>query len=237
MRESNHLPWMGRIMATAVMVLVGLGAFAGSVEAQTTFYPYTNAAAWWNAYDCDAMKVLIPKDLGADTAVGGTGDDADESTANHEKRVCVMWPGLATAERLVIENFLMGNGQPGGQQVVDRGPGNAGFMDHKSWWAAQGTAGTADAANCLVKQRYTATTGLAGSEGALPADMQFKATPATAVDVCDAYDRLRSGALNAVNRAGNALSGTSSSTTTDEDEAPALPLAAHVKSLGTGAER
>ena len=41
MRKTNNLPWMGRTVVVAIMALVGLGAFAGSAQAQgTTFFDF-----------------------------------------------------------------------------------------------------------------------------------------------------------------------------------------------------
>ena len=60
-------------------MLVGLGVFAGSASALgTTVYDYDMYLAWWDSFDCDEMKVILPRKTGATPA---------ESASAHTGRV------------------------------------------------------------------------------------------------------------------------------------------------------
>ncbi len=190
-------------MATAIMVLVGLGVFAGSAAAQgTTFYDFDDAEAWWNYFDCDAMRVILGTGGAADAAV----EKASESSA------CKMFSGLTRAERRIIEDFVDG---------TMTGP----FENTKMWWNANGQTG--DGADCVHRQQFVgvlpldatdADGFLAQTEDSNGADNQL---------YCRAFDGtggLRPAELDMVNEVGMAISGRGGMMT-DEEEAPALPLA------------
>jgi hypothetical protein len=192
-RESNRSFWLGRVAATAIMVLVGLGLFAGSAAAQVTFYEYDDAAAWWAYFDCDAMKMIIPA-------------AEDETSAKHEERACSpTLAGLERPERRAIEDFI---------DSLENGPlKNAeAFWDH------------ATNASCLNRARIVGRTGLEVAD-VTEDDADDIAAPVsgtrTNVLYCSAYDDLGSGERAEVSMIAMALSGAD---TTDEEDAPALPL-------------
>ena len=201
-RESNRSFWLGRVAATAIMVLVGLGVFAGSAAAQTMVYDYDDGEAWWNAYGCPEMMILLPAYADGD----GPGDlTAVETDANHEKRVCVMYDELPTRDKLVIESFI-------GSTDTDA------HATHKAWWGAQEVVDRQILGGAL----RIAADGSSGSFGygaqtSTAADDGF----ATAFD--PTYDDLGATVKAIVNAAGTALSGRGMMT--DDEEAPALPLA------------
>ena len=168
MRKTHNLPWMGRTAVAGIVALVGLGLFAGSASAQTMVYDYDNAMAWWNAYDCPAMKVLLPRYADGDGP--GTGTDA-ETTANHEKRVCVMWPDLPLRDRLVIETFI-------GSTMTNNHESN------KDWWTANPGAVTRQilaGANSIV----AVADGLTGAAGSYNGDQN---TAAATTGFATAFD-------------------------------------------------
>ena len=83
-----------RTLFTLGALLVGFGLFAGPAAAQVTFYEYDNAAAWWEYFDCDEMKVIIPR-------------APDESAGDHEDRACSpTLRGLKRPEMRAIEDFV-----------------------------------------------------------------------------------------------------------------------------------
>lgn len=186
-KTKDQLPWMGRAAVTAIMVLVGLGVFAGSASAQgTTVYDFDDTEAWWNAYKCAAMKVIIPIDTGSITA--------DETAAAHERRVCVMYDDLHPSDQLLLFNFINGDTHESEMQVGVEG-----------WWDANsGDGGTA----CLTRQK------LAGQTSVSASGVVDTGAPQ---DFCEDYDRLRPDAKEVVDRAGMALAGLGPNmTTTDE---------------------
>ena len=212
MRESNHLPcWMGRTVVTAIMVLVGLGVFAGSASAQTTVYDYDMYLAWWDSFNCDEMKVLLPQKTGASPA---------ETTANHAKRVCVGSDELNLDDRVILRDFIEGT-------MHDN------YESYKMWWDANSAA---DNACSYQQQALAGQVPLAAADGtALTINITGgTSTPAASTDgmdedYCGAYDRLRATALARVTKSGGALSGRTMMTDTEDDEedmadAPALPL-------------
>ncbi len=109
MRKTNNLPWIGRTVATAIMVLGSLGVLAGSAAAQTTVYDYDDYEAWWDSFECTQKKnLLLP------TA-------AETTDAAHEARVCVGSADLAPQEEIIISSFI---------QATPNGP----FENNKAWW-------------------------------------------------------------------------------------------------------
>ena len=197
MRESNHLPWMGRIMATAIMVLVGLGVFAGSVAAQTVVYDYDDYRAWWDSFDCDEMKTLLPQ-------MTSGARNADETDDEHEDRVCSMSSGIAPEDLIILRTFIEDN--------TMNGP----YKDNEAWWGANGT----DEGNTRnVRQALAGRIAISNVSGTF----ELAAAEDDENDYSDDYDRLRSTPMARIAKSGNALSGQSGMMT--EEDAPALPLA------------
>ena len=208
MRKTKNLPWMGRTAVAGIVALVGLGLFAGSASAQTTVYDYDDTAAWWNAYGCADMKTLLPAYVDADGDGAGT---AGETNTNHEKRVCVMYVDLSTADKLILETFIEST-------MTDA------HADNEAWWDAQevvdrqilgGALAVVQDGNAGDAARYGAQTAAAAADGF-----------ATAFNA--AYDDLGATVKGIVDTAGNALSGRMMMTDDADDddmaEAPALPL-------------
>ena len=205
MRKTHNLPWMGRTVATAIMVLVGLGVFAGSAAAQTMVYDYDDTAAWWNAYGCADMMTLLPAYVDADQAGAGT---AAESDANHKKRVCVMYDMLITADKLILETFIESTDEKA-------------KATHKAWWDAQTDLHKQILGGALAVVQ-DGTENDADRYGDPTADA---ATTGLPVAFNEDYDDLGATVKGIVNTAGDALSGRGGMTTDDgEEEAPALPL-------------
>jgi hypothetical protein len=181
-------------------VLVGFLAIgATGASAQTTVYNYDDGAAWWNAYGCPEMKVLLPAYVDGDGAGTGTGA---ETSANHEKRVCVMYDMLPTRDKLVIETFI-------GSTMTNA------HASHKAWWDAQSVVHRQILAGAL----RIAQDGIDGALGyGDQTDTALTTGAATAFDA--AYDSLGALAKGVVNMAGDALSGRGDGMT----DAPAIPL-------------
>ncbi len=213
MRKTNNLPWMGRTVATAIMVLVGLGVFAGSASAQASMvYKYADAEAWWDLYECKEMRILLGAADDSETAAGGASMSA----------ACKSFAELTTARQRRIENFIdpVGAGMTEGTHTNMVGP----HASHKVWWTAIITATPATTGpSCATAQ---ALTGMR----AIPDDTaNDAAVGANKILVCRAYDGsggLRPAEMDLVMNVGNALSGRGAMMTDDEDEeeAPALPL-------------
>ena len=213
MRKTNHVPWMGRTVVTAIMVLVGLGVFAGSASAQMTVYSYDDAAAWWASFDCPGMKRILPIATG-------------ESATAHEARVCSMTlSGLKTPELRAVQDFVTG---------LQNGP----FLNHKAFWNNVETTGSpadTDNSSCLNRARVAGQTGIPVT-GVTP---NVAASITAPIDgsiaetrYCVPYDGAgglaATGVKDQVDMYLNALSGRSGMMTDDDDddeeEAPALPL-------------
>jgi hypothetical protein len=193
-RESNRSFWLGRVAATAIMVLVGLGLFAGSAAAQVTFYEYDDAAAWWAYFDCDAMKMIIPA-------------AEDETSAKHEERACSpTLAGLERPERRAIEDFI---------DSLENGP----LKNAEAFWDHATNATCINRARIVGKTGLE----VAEVTLETAADAQAPASGSREeVLYCVAYDDLGSGDMTMVNMIAMALSGVD--TTDEDEEAPALPL-------------
>ena len=197
MRKTHNLPWMGRTVATAIMVLVGLGVFAGSAAAQgMTVYQFTDADAWWESFDCDAMRIILGSAGNADT------DVTKESEANACKMTL---DGLTTARSRSIEDFI----DPATDAATTNDNVIGMFASTKAWWDAVGE----ETNQCPIRQALvgvlpiaTVTTG-ASTDG----DKNL---------FCRDYDDLRGDDQDMVDMVGMYLSGQGMPT----DEAPALPL-------------
>ena len=113
MRKTNNLLWMGRLAVTAVVALVGFGVFAGSAQAQArSVYDFDDARAWWNAYDCAEMLVLL----------GPKGGTLADNNVNRD-RACRPFDDLSGADRDTIEAF-----------ITDTDPKGHGSIEE--WWDA-----------------------------------------------------------------------------------------------------
>ena len=207
MRKTNHVPWLGRTVVAVIMVLVGLGVFAGSAAAQTTVYDYDNYRAWWDSFGCPEMKVLLPA-----LASGVRGLTSAETTAAHEKRVCVGSGAVKLEDAQILRDFI-------------EGTSHAMKATHKSWWDSNSLA---DNACSLTQQALAGQVPIATDQGALIADFSGTASSdGMDEDYCGAYDRLRANAMARVTKSGDALSGRAMMSDDDDDdmdEAPALPL-------------
>ena len=210
MRKTKNLPWMGRTVATAIAVIAGLGLFVGTAAAQMTVYDYNDGMAWWNAYDCAAMMVLLPALVDTDAEAA---DAQAESDDDHEDRVCVMYADLENRDKIIIEDFIASTDTDAHET-------------NEKWWDAQSVVnrqilggalaivgnGTANSGS-VAYVRYGAQTTAAATSGF-----------ATLFEA--AYDDLRASAMEIVDMAGYALSGRAMMTDEEEEEeeAPALPL-------------
>ena len=207
-RESNRSFWLGRVAATAIMVLAGFGVFAGTASAQGTLvYDYDDYEGWWNSYGCTEMKVLLP--AYTDTDADAVGDQG-ETKANHEKRVCVMLDDLSLDDQIIIRDFVLS---------TMNGP----YENNEKWWDAPQTS--------VHRQQLAAALPLATSKGTLSAgdDPGYDAS-ATAIEAAttgeptiynDDYDDLHRTGRVIVDTAGYALSGRGGMA---PQPAPALPL-------------
>lgn len=196
MRKTNNLPWMGRTVATAIMVLVGLAVFAGSAAAQaTTTYQYAKAAAWWDNYDCDEMRLLLGMADLSDAATGGASMSA----------ACKPYAELTEERKRRIQDFInpAGAGGTEADHTNKAGP----HKDHKTWWTAvvgatpATTGGACSAAQTLMAMR------------AIPSTTANDASTASAAILfCRSYDLGTGGGLLPDQKAmvmevGNILSG------------------------------
>ncbi len=194
-------------------ILVCLTALAlmlpGSAQAQgTTFFDFDEVGAWWDYFDCEAMRVIL-----GSTASG----DATDITKASESDACKMFSGLSRANRRILEDFIDG---------TMTGP----HENTKAWWNANaGDGGTA----CVVRQQLVGILPIDG-DGATDG-VQEHTGPHTGDDedlYCRTFDGtggLRPSELEMVNGVGMAISGRGGMMTTDdeeedEEEAPALPL-------------
>ena len=203
MRKTKNLPWMGRTVATAIMVLIGLGVFAGSASAQgKTFYDFDNAAAWWDYFDCDAMRVIL--------GTGGAGTAAVEKAS--ESDACKGFSALPRATRRSLEDFI---------DSTMTGP----YENTKTWWNMNAQDGDAD--QCVHRQQLVGVLpldGTAGTDG-IQLTQTEDSDGSNAQLYCRAYDGsggLRAEELDMVDAVGMAVSGRGMMT--EEEEAPALPL-------------
>ena len=201
MRKMNNPPWMGRTVATAIMVLVGLGMFAGSASAQgTTVYQFTDADAWWESFDCDAMRIIL----------GTGGDAANAVTKETEANACKMTlDGLTTQQARDIEDFI----DPATDAGADDDNVIGMFSSTEAWWDAVGD----ETNGCAIRQALVAQLpiGTVGTGASTDGDKAL---------FCRDYDDLRGDDQDMVDMVGMYLSGMGMPTTEDEEEAPALPL-------------
>ena len=184
-------------------VLVGfLSIGAAEAEAQGTLvYDYDDYRAWWDSFDCDARKVLLP------IIAGGARADDDEDA--HEARVCVMSAGLEPEDLITVRSFIE-------SAAVMKGP----YEDNEAWWGANGGDTGTDRS---VRQALTGRIAIAKPEGTFG----LAAADDDENDYSDDYDRLRATPMDRVMMSGNALSGRMMDDMEDDEdpmETPALPL-------------
>ena len=152
-RESNRSFCLGRVAATAIMVLVGIGVFTGSAAAQNTPVVLDNYMAWWDqvgsppsnaATQCAAM-IEVVNDLEinqftTDTPpkpTQGLGDDhvaAVATTVSHFQRWCVAWSGLSTKRDQDDADALMRGVTRGTTRITTDAADNV--FDVRGWWAS-----------------------------------------------------------------------------------------------------
>ena len=201
MRKTNHAPWLGRTVGTAIMVLVGLGLFAGSASAQgMTVYQFTDSDAWWESFDCDAMRIILGSNGGTDTDV----------TKETEANACKMTlDGLTNARARVIEDFI----EPATDAATVNDNVIGMFSSTEAWWDAVGD----ETNECSIRQALV---------GVLPiATIPTASTDSDKALFCRDYADLRGDDQDMVDMVGMYLSGQGMATTDDEEEeAPALPL-------------
>ena len=142
MRKTNNLPWMGRTVAIAVMVFVGLGVFAGQARAQSDLQNYMG---WWDALSCGKMiNVVNLLEInyynGQNPMGSGTHVVAASSSAVDKARWCVMWDGLsATSSQNDAKNVkdaaTMGTADSAKNTVnaITRKPSDNIFSSQQ-WW-------------------------------------------------------------------------------------------------------
>ena len=117
MRKTNNFSWIGRTVATAIMVLA-LAVFAPGTEAQITLYEYDNVGMWWDALDDDGKERIY--------------DAGDEEA----------WTALSNAQRGAIELIAERVDATNTDQATGTGlsvngtqagiTGN--FEDDEAWW-------------------------------------------------------------------------------------------------------
>ena len=138
-RESNRSFWLGRTAATAIMVLVGLGVFAGSAAAQGS--DLQNYIGWWDSLNCRYMIGAVNAassdgDGGADFAdphvMAGTEDvsnDGTDGNTDGERQWCHMWDGLGKPEQDALK--AVATRDVGG---ITRKPTDE-LISAAGWWA------------------------------------------------------------------------------------------------------
>ena len=201
MRKTNHAPWLGRTVGTAIMVLVGLGLFAGSASAQgMTVYDFDDAAGWWAYFDCAAMRVIL-----------GSGGDGTNAIVNaSESSACKpTLDGLSRANQRIVEDFIA---PAVATTNADDNVSPARFSTTEDWWDMVGD----ETEGCEARQRLAGVLPIASTDDSDDADSQL---------YCRDYDDLRPAEMEVVNGVGMAISGRMGMMTDDdEEEAPALPL-------------
>ena len=213
-RKSNRSFWLGRTAATAIMVFVGLGAFAGPAQAQMDLQDYMG---WWDRWTgtagCAAMlnvvNILEINYFDASTRTPGGSTHVAASRAADGGRWCVPWSGLSTATasndaKNLMEAVTMGrDGTNTTDAITKKASDN--IFNVQGYWTSIG-AGT----NAVMTRRLVL--GLA----------------ADATDPGPAYGTLPRTTADAVDAAYMALMPGGMTTTDDEEEeeeeAPALPL-------------
>ena len=187
-----------RVLVTALVLLVGLGAFAGSASAQRTVYDFDDEEAWWNAYDCRAKRMIL----------GDEDGDALADTFVNRERACVMFDDLQPADKDYIVDFITSTATNNHESVED-------------WWDAQDGGLTARASYCPNAQRLAAVIPIAQTD-------RIGSEPlyCLGLSALDEDDDAR--IIARINMAGMALSGIgmddSEEEGGEEGEAPALPL-------------
>ena len=199
MRESNHLPWMGRTMVTAIMVLVGLGVFAGQARAQAL--DLTDIPGWWDSLNC---KYMIGSVIASDVDTTATFTAGTDGDTVGEVRWCKKWAGLAAADRTLLTNAA--NHATNG---ITRKT-SAEIISVRGWWGALSSVAQDTAVGML--RDGGATTGVPETDDELAAAIAYGLlTVAETTRVNSAFEALKMGAM-------------ATEEEEEEEEAPALPL-------------
>ena len=142
MRKTNHVPWMGRTVGTAIMVLVGLGVFAGPAQAQNEALILDNVMYWWDHLDCPEMVNSVNAIDGLDTdhpVLTGTEAAAVAPFGNSdsEREWCQLWDGLGANQQRAINAGAMQSRTDGGitTKATDR------VFDITDWWDGMSAEG------------------------------------------------------------------------------------------------
>ena len=194
-------------LATAVALMVPAPASAQG----TTFYDFDDVAAWWDYFDCDAMRVILGTSSASDVA---------DITKASESAACKGFSALTRANRRILEDFI---------DNTMTGP----YEGTKDWWNANDGSETGGVA-CLRRQQLVGIIPIDG-DGATD-DVQTASAADDDADAqlyCRPYDGtggLRPAELDVVDGVAMAVSGRRGMMTDTEDDeedmadAPALPL-------------
>ena len=197
-RELNRSFWLGRTAATAIMVLVGLGVFAGSAQAQNAAIVLDNVEGWWDHLGCEEMINSVNAVSGLDAGDPGghavfDGDETFSTTANNSTREwCGMFDELGANQQRALNAAAKQSRTEGGitTKMSDR------VFDLSGWWDGMDVEGRQIAIGAVV-----------ADISATPSESVWAELPRSLSDRAeDAYMYLMSGAM-------------------PTDEAPALPLA------------
>ncbi len=140
MRKTKNLPWMGHTLATAIMVLVGLGVFAGSAAAQGS--DLQNYMGWWDSLNCRYMVGAV--NAASTDGLGGAdfttphvmageedvSNDGTDGNTDGERQWCHMWDGLGKPEQDALK--AVATRDVGG---ITRKPTDE-LISAPGWWAA-----------------------------------------------------------------------------------------------------
>lgn len=196
--------------AVAALAMAAL-LLPAPAAAQTVVYDYDDHGAWWDSFDCPAMKRLLPAH--ADGTRGRTGAEGDDA---HEDRVCVMTANLNLEDSIIVRDFIS-------RTMTDA------HATHKAWWNAQSPASNA----CTYWQQALAGQAPIATDGGviiatLTADNSATTTPGILTsgmtqDYCGSYDRLNDAGHARADKSGDALSGRGDMTPTPTPT-PAVPF-------------
>ena len=178
MRKTNNLPWIGRTVATAIMVLVGLAVLAGSASAQNSPIILDNVMGWWNHLGCEMRINAVNAIVGLDTdhAVLADATEAYSSTPNDSTRQwCMMFDDLGQNEQRALNAGAAQSRADGG---ITTGAGDRVF-DMSGWWEG------------MTDEGRTIAIGAA----AAPVATIAAATSAVSGQIMAAYNSLMSGMM------------------------------------------
>ncbi len=169
-----------------------------------TVYQFTDADAWWESFDCDAMRDIL----------GTGGDGTNDITRASMADACKMTlDGLTTARSRAIEDFI----SPATDDATANDNVIGMFGSTKAWWDAVGD----ETNGCPIRQALVAKLpiGTVATGASTDSDKNL---------FCRDYDDLRGDDQDLVDKVGMYLSGRGDMDMEDpdgdEEEAPALPL-------------